>query len=239
MSRESRYINKLMGWCPVCKNMVPKIESPFISENLIPASRKTGNLPEPRTSNVVFPANISLIMIFLMTSFNLLLLLKYLWGMPLFLAVLFLLSCSCYLLALKTYDSAVLVDEVGVHLQAFIFKKLILYNNIKSVTVTRINKKSKKIYIPLIILGFATCGFLSYMAVVKGEWNIFLLFVSLFPFVFITEWKQKTRFWNGNTRLHIKTRHKKWHKWTWASYNSMITDEASATEIKSSIERHL
>lgn len=166
MNRESRYIKKLMGWCPVCKNMAPKIESPFIPENWIPVSRKTGNLPELRTSNVVFPANIALIMTFLMISFNLLLFLRYLWGIPLFLAVLFLLSCSCYLLALKTYDSTVLVDEVGVHLQAFIFKKLIPYNNIESITVSRTNKKSKKIYFLLIILGFATCGLLSYMAVV-------------------------------------------------------------------------
>lgn len=238
MSRESRYIKKLMGWCPVCKSMAPKIESPFISENWIPVSGKTRNLPELRTSNVVFPANVALIMTFLMISFNLLLFLRYLWGMPLFLAVLFLLSCSCYLLALKTYDSAVLVDELGVHLQAFRFKKLIPYNNIESITVSRINKKSKKIYFLLIILGIVICGFLSFMAVVKGEGNILLQWVSLLPFVLITEWKQKTRFWNGNTRLHIKTRHKKWYEWTWASYNSMITDEVLAAEIKSSIERH-
>ncbi|PAV12200.1 hypothetical protein ASJ81_07650 [Methanosarcina spelaei] len=238
MSWESRCIKKLMGWCPVCKNMAPKIESPFISENWIPVSGKTGNLPELRISNVVFPANVALIMTFLMISFNLLLFLRYLWGMPLFLAVLFLLSFSCYLLAFKTYNSVILVDKLGVHLQAFRFKKLIPYNNIESITVSRINKKSKKIYFLLIILGFAICGFVVYMAVVKGEWNGFLLWIFLLPFVLITEWKQKTRFWNGNTRLHIKTRHKKWYEWTWASYNSMITDEASAAEMNSYIKRH-
>ena len=139
------------------------------------------------------------------------------------------------------YPKFATINFVATHSQLSVEERYILTRVIMPPDriVSRINKKSKKIYFLLIILGFAVCGFLGYMAVVKGEWNGFLLWISLLPFTLITEWKQKTRFWNGNTRLHIKTRHKKWYEWTWASYKSMITDEASAAEIKSSIERHL
>jgi len=38
-------------------------------------------------------------------------------------------------------------------------------------------------------------------------------------------------------QLYIKTRHKRWFEWT--PYYSLITDEASAAELKSIIEKHL
>jgi hypothetical protein len=51
------------------------------------------------------------------------------------------------------------------------------------------------------------------------------------------ERKQKTRLLDLNTQLYIKTGHKKWYEWT--PYYSLITDEASAAELKSFIESHL
>ena len=74
------------------------------------------------------------------------------------------------------------------------------------------------------------------MALVKGEWNILLLLISLLPLMLFAERKQKTRFGDLNTQLYIKVKHKKWYEWT--SYYSIITDEASAAEIKSFIECH-
>jgi len=57
--------------------------------------------------------------------------------------------------------------------------------------------------------GVAICGFVVYMVVVEGEWKPLLLLISL----------------------------KKWYEWT--PYYSLITDETSAEELKSFIERHL
>jgi hypothetical protein len=61
--------------------------------------------------------------------------------------------------------------------------------------------------------------------------------ISMFPLLLFMERKQKTRLLDLNTQLYIKTRHKKWYEWT--PYYSLITDEASAEELKSFIERHL
>ena len=75
------------------------------------------------------------------------------------------------------------------------------------------------------------------MAVVNGEWNVPLLLVSLLPLILLVGRKQNTRFGDLNTQLYIRTKHRKWYEWT--SYYSLITDEASAAEIKSSIEKYL
>ena len=89
----------------------------------------------------------------------------------------------------------------------------------------------------LVIGGIALCGFFVYIAVAEGEWKPLLLLVSIIPLLLLVEMKQKMRFWNLNTQLYIKTRHKKLYEWT--PYYSLITDEASAEELKSFIERHL
>ena len=88
----------------------------------------------------------------------------------------------------------------------------------------------------LIIGGFTVCGFVVYTAVVNGEWNVPLLLVSLLPLILLVGRKQKTQFGDLNTQLYIRTKHKKWYELT--SYYSLITDEASAAEIKSSIEKY-
>lgn len=88
-----------------------------------------------------------------------------------------------------------------------------------------------------IIGGIAFCTFVVYyMAAVEGEWKGLLLLISLLPLILFAERKQKTRFRDLNTQLYIKTRHKKWYEWT--PYYSLITDETSAAELKSSIERY-
>ncbi len=101
----------------------------------------------------------------------------------------------------------------------------------------RLEKRSKEMSLLLGIGGIAICGFVIYMVVVEGEWKPLLLLISLFPFLLLMERKQKTRLLDLNTQLYIKIRHKKWYEWS--PYYSLITDEASAAELKSFIERHL
>lgn len=228
-------IKKLMGWCPVCEKMGQQTRQSHVFTNLIPISGKTGQLSEFRTSNVVFRANTTLFFFLFVTGSNLLL--RYPMDISLFLVGLLMFNIFCYLIVLKTFDAAVLVDKFGVHLQAFRLKKFeISYEEIESVTSYRLEKRSKKMSLLLVIGGLAACGVVVYMAVAKGDWNVFLLLISLLPLMLFMERKQKTRFGDLNTHLYIKIKHKKWYELT--SYYSLITDEASAAEIKSSIEKH-
>ncbi|AKB76608.1 hypothetical protein MSHOH_0125 [Methanosarcina horonobensis HB-1 = JCM 15518] len=184
---------------------------------------------------MIFPANTTLVFVPVYISISLLL--RYPEDITLFLTGLFLLNTCYYFLYLKTLKAAVLVDKSGVHLKAFRLKNFeIPYEEIESVASYRLEKRSKKMSLFLIIGGIALCGFFVYIAVTEGEWKPLLLLVSLFPLLLFLERKQKTRFWDLNTQLYIKTRHKKWYEWT--PYYSLVTDEASAAEIKSSIERH-
>jgi hypothetical protein len=117
-------------------------------------------------------------------------------------------------------------------------KKLeIAYEEIESVTSHKLEKRSKKMSLLLVIGGIALCGFFVYIAVAEGEWKPLLLLVSILPLLLFMEKKQKTRLLDLNTQLYIKTRRKKWYEWT--TYYSVVTDEASAEELKSFIERHL
>ncbi|AKB30606.1 hypothetical protein MSSIT_3887 [Methanosarcina siciliae T4/M] len=236
MAVNMEYIKKLMGWCPICKNTAQQTKQSCSFANLIPVSGKTGNSPEFRTSNVVFRANATLIFFLFYTGISLLL--RYPGDISFFLAGLLLINSCYYFLFLKTLDAAVLVDRFGVHLQAFKLKRLeIPYEEIERVGSYRIEKRSKEMNL-LLILGVIFCAFVVYhMTVVKGEWKIPLLLISMLPFILFGDRKQKTRFRDLNTQLYIKTRHKRWYELT--PYYSLITDEASAAEIKSSIERHL
>ncbi|MDD3245431.1 MAG: DUF1673 family protein [Methanosarcina sp.] len=229
-------IKKLMGWCPACKKMAQQTKQPCDFANVTPISGKTGNIPEFRTSNVIFPANSNLV--FVLFYIGISLLLRYPKDITLFLAGVFLLNTCYYVLFLKTFEAAVLADRFGVHLQVFRLKNLkIPYEEIKSVASYKHEKRSKEMSILLGIGGVAICGFVVYMVVVEGEWKPLLLLGSLFPFLLLMERKQKTRLLDLNTQLYIKIRHKKWYEWT--PYYSLITDEASAEELKSFIERHL
>jgi hypothetical protein len=232
----TKSIRKLMGWCPMCKKMAQQTKQPCDFVNFAPVSGKTGNFPEFGTSNVIFPANSNLV--FVLFYIGISLLLRYPEDITLFLTGIFLLNTCYYILFLKTFEAAVLVDRFGVHLQNFRLKNLeIPYEEIVSVASYRLEKRSKKLSLLLGIGGIATCGFVVYMVVVEGEWKPLLLLISLLPFLLLMERKQKTRLLDLNTQLYIKTGHKKWYEWT--PYYSLITDEASAAELKSFIERYL
>ncbi len=229
-------IKKLMGWCPACKKMELQTKKSCYFTNMDPISGKTENRPEFLTSNVVFPANSTLVFILYYISISLLL--RHLEDITLFLASLFLLNTCYYFLYLKTLEAAVLVDRFGVHLQAFRLNKFeIPYEKIESVTSHKLEKRSKKMSLLLVIGGITLCGFFVYISVAEGEWKPLLLLVSILPLLLFMEKKQKTRLLNLNTQLYIKTRNKKWYEWT--PYYSVVTDEASAEELKSFIERHL
>lgn len=230
-------IKKFLGWCPACRKMTLQTEQSCNFVDTAQVSGKTGNLPEFRTSNVIFPANTTLVVLLFAIGINVLL--RYPKDIYLFLAGLLLLNISSYLLILKTFEAAVQVNRSEIRLQAFRLKKFeIPYEEIESVTSHKLEKRSKKMSLLLVIGGIALCGFIIYyMAAVEGEWNIFLLFISLIPLLLFAERKQKTRFGDLNTQLYIKTRHKRWFEWT--PYYSLITDEASAAELKSIIEKHL
>lgn len=229
-------VRKLMGWCPACKKTTQQTKRFCDFANTATIPGKTINISEFRTTNVIFPANTTLFIFLFVIFFNLLM--THTENIYLFLVGLFLLNIPCYLLILKTFEAAVLVDRSGVRLQAFRLKKFnIPYEEIESIKSYRLEKRSKETSLLLIIGGIALCGFVFYMAVVKGEWKTLLLLISLFPLILFTMRKQKTQFKNLNTQLYIKTRHKKWYELD--SYYSLITDENSASEIKSSIERHL
>jgi hypothetical protein len=231
-------IKKLMGWCPVCKKAAQQTKQSCAFTNLIPISGKTGQPPEFQTTNVVFPANNTIMFWVFFIGFRLVLSLRYPEDISLFLVGLLLFNVSYYWVILKTYETAVIVDKFGIHLQAFRLKKFeISYKEIESVTSRRLKKRSKEMSLLLVIGGLAVCGFVVYyMAVVNGEWNILLLLISLLPLMLFVERKQKTRFGDLNTQLYIKTKHRKWYDW--AAYYSLITNEASAAEIKSSIEKN-
>ncbi len=229
-------IQKLMGWCPACRKMTLQTEQPCNFINTAQISGKTGNIPEFRTSNIIFPANTTLVFVLFYICISLLL--RYPEDISLFLAGLFLLNIFYYFLYLKTLEAAVLVDRFGVHMHAFRLKKFeIPFEEIESMKLSRLEKRSKKMSLLLVIGGIALCGFFVYIAVAEGEWKPLLLLVSIIPLLLLVEMKQKMRFWNLNTQLYIKTRHKKLYEWT--PYYSLITDEASAAELKSFIERHL
>lgn len=230
-------IKKLMGRCPACRKMALQTKQPCKFSNTASVSGKTGNTPEFRTSNVLFPANTSLSITYFMISFSLLLRLEFPEEISYFLAGLLLFNTSYYLLVLKTFEAAVLVDKFGVHLQAFRLKKFeIAYEEIESVTSHKLEKRSEKMSLLLVIGGIALCGFFVYIAVAEGEWKPLLLLVLILPLLLFMEKKQKTRLLDLNTQLYIKTRHKKWYEWD--SYYSLVTDEVSAAEIKSLIESH-
>lgn len=230
------HIKKLMGWCPACKKTAHQTKQSCHFANTAMISGKTENTTEFRTANVIFPANTTLFTFLFVIFFNLLM--THTENISLFLVGLFLLNIPCYLLILKTFEAAVLIDKSGVHLQAFRLKKFdIPYEEIENITSHRLEKRSKGMFLLLVIGGIAFCGFAVYMAVVKEELKILLLLISLFPLTLFAARKQKTQFSNLNTQLYIKTKHKKWYEWN--SYYSLITDEVSAVEIKSSIERHL
>lgn len=224
-----------MGWCPACKKTTQQTKHFCNFANTASVSGKIGNTMKFRTTNVIFPANTTLFILLFVICFNLLV--THTEDISLFLIGLFLLNIPCYLLVLKTFEATVLVDRSGVHLQAFRLKKFdIPYEEIESITSYRLEKRSKEMSLLLIIGGIAFCGFVVYMAVVKGEWKILLLLISLLPLILFASRKQKTQLRNLNAQLYIKTKHKKWYEWD--SYYSLITGEVSATEIKSSIERH-
>ena len=236
MSLKVEKIKKFMGWCPNARASEARRRYPCKFSNTAPVSGKTGTSPEFRTSNVIFPANTTLVFVLFYICFSLLL--RYPEDITLFLAGLFLLNICYYFLYLKTLEAAVLVDRFGVHLRAFRLKKLeIPYAEIESVKLCRLEKRSKKMSLLLVVGGIVLCGFFVYMAVAGGEWKPLLLLASLFPLLLFVERKQKNRFQDLNTQLYIKTRHKKWYEWT--PYCSLITDEASATGLKSLIERNL
>lgn len=111
------------------------------------------------------------------------------------------------------------------------------YEEIESVASHKLEKRSKKMSLLLVIGGIAICGFFVYIAFAEEKWKPLLLLASIFPLLLFVERKQKMRFSNLNTQLYIKTRHKKWYEWT--PYYSLVTDEASAVELKSFIERNL
>lgn len=229
-------IKKLMGWSPACRKMALQTKQPCEVSNTPPVSGKMGNRPEFRTSNVIFPANTTLVFVLFYICFSLLL--RYPEDITLFLAGLFLLNICYYFLYLKTLEAAVLVDRFGVYLHAFRLKKFeIPYTEIESIKLCRLEKRSKKMSLLLVVGGIVLCGFFVYMAVAEGEWKPLLLLASLFPLLLFVERKQKIRFQDLNTQLYIKTRHKKWYEWT--PYCSLITDEASATRLKLLIERNL
>ena len=162
---------------------------------------------EFRTTNVIFTANTTLAILLFVICFNLLV--TYTEDISLFLVGLFLLNIPCYLLILKTFEAAVLVDRSEVHLQAFRLKRFdIPYEEIESITSYRLEKRSKEMSLLLIIGEITLCGFVIYMAVVKGEWKILLLLISLLPLILFAARKQKTQLWDLNTQLYIKTKHK-------------------------------
>jgi hypothetical protein len=204
---------------------------------MAPISGKTGLFQEFQTSNVVFPANYAILLLYFIISLRLILFLRYPEYKYPFLVCLLLLNVSCYWLLLRTFNATVVVDKLGVHLQVFRLKELeISYKEIKFVTSHKIEKRSKKESLFLVIVGIAFCGLLLVSMAVVGDWSTFLLFISLFLLILIMGRKYKTRFSNLNTQLYIRMKHKKWYEWT--SHYSLITDEASAAEIKSSIEMH-
>lgn len=230
-------IKKIMGWCPLCNKVALQTKQSCTSVNMAPISGKTGLFQEFQTSNVVFPANYAILLLYFIISLRLILFLRSPEYISPFLVFLLLLNVSCYWLLLKTFDATVLVDKLGVHLQGFKLKELeISYNEIKCVTSHGHEKSSKKESLFLVIVGIVFCGLLLVGMAEEGDWSTFLLFISLFLLILIMERKHKTRFENLNTQLYIRMKHKKWYEWT--SHYSLITDEASAAEIKTFIETH-
>ncbi len=198
-NRELNIIKKLIGWCPVCRKMAQQTKQFRSFANLTPISGKTGKFSEFRTSNVLFSANNTLFLIYFMISFQLLLHLKSPEDTFLFLAGLFLFNVFCYFLVLRTFKAAVLVDKYGIHFQAFKLNKFDLYcKDIESVTLYRLEKRSKNMSFLLNIGEIIFCVFVFYLVAVKGEWNLLLFLISLLLLMLFAERKQKSRF-NLNT----------------------------------------
>jgi hypothetical protein len=152
-------IKKLMGWCPVCKKMLPQTKQSSDFSIMASISDTTRRLQEFQTSNVVFPANNILFLVYFMIISRLILSLGYPEYIPLCLVGLLLLIVSCYWFILKTFDAAVVVDKQGVNLQAFRLKKFkIFYKEIESVVSYRREKRSNKLSILMVIGGLAFCG---------------------------------------------------------------------------------
>ncbi|AKB23664.1 hypothetical protein MSMTP_0195 [Methanosarcina sp. MTP4] len=227
-------IKKLMGWCPACQKIEPEKEQTFFFANQAAVSGKMGNSQDILTSNVTFPANTSLFVLLFTVGFNVLLRVE---DFSLFLAGLVLLNAIYCWLALKTFNTVVRTGSKSLYLRGFRLKDFeIPYEEIESVGAYNIEKRSKKSSLILCILGgIALCVALAY-PVLEGDWRPVLLIISIFPIILFLLAKQKSRYRDLNTRLYIKTRHKKWYEWT--PYYSLITDEASAAALKSLIERH-
>lgn len=151
-------VKKLMGWCPACKKTKQQTKQSHDFANMTSISGKKENLPEFRTSNVLFPTNTSLSIAYFMISFSLLLRLEFPEEISYFLAGLLLFNIFYYLLVLKTFEAAVLVDKFGVHLQAFRLMKFeIPYEEIESTTLYKLEERSMKMSLFLIIGGIALC----------------------------------------------------------------------------------
>lgn len=235
-------IKRLMGWCPACRKIDAKNEQTFCFANQPAVSgkkRESGAWPDFRTSNVTYPANSALFCLLFAAGFNLL---PRTEDLPRFLAGLILLNAIYYWFSIKSLSAKIQLDSRGVNMQSFRMREFKLpYREIESIVEHKLEKRSKKSSLLLFILGGIAVLCIAACMVLEGEdrflVRLFVLTISILPLTLFWERNQKTRYHDLNTQLYIKTRRKKWYEWS--SYYSIITDEASAAELKSSIERHL
>src|SRR5665648_42580 len=191
-------IKKMMGWCsnttPVIHKSMQHVE--FVNPSQTPSDRS--NIEHVQSKNIMFSANNTLSTLCFVMGFNLTLqlstYLNYVTLIPTIVAT----YSFFYLIAVKTSQARVSIDENGVHLTSFMFKNITLdYKDIKSVTPKKpmksIKLSNKMIVILAIPLTFLVALF-TYPMVVDGHWQWIMPVALLLPGSLFCMYKQDRRY---------------------------------------------
>ncbi|WP_135612156.1 DUF1673 family protein [Methanococcoides sp. AM1] len=230
-------VKRMMGWCPNAPST--KLRShpalDFVNKSLEPSGRS--NTKSFRSANVTFPTNSSLYTAFLIIGFSILLHLPSRLDLLNYLIILSVAYILCYFIVARSFQASILVNDSGVHLSSIGLKNITLnHSEIGTIISNKLAQYSKKTLLMLKCIAFVIVFALVTHMVMLGEWRTILSMVPLLPLSLFAYQKQKKDYYNLDTQLYIEYKNKKWYRLS--PYYSLITDEATASEIQDAIEHY-
>jgi len=231
------HIKKLMGWYPSVNSWICKLDKP-VDFAYPPISPIIGRMKDQpiRSGNVIFPANGSLFTLYFVIGFSFLLHFSRYLDYPILIMSSIAICGIYYLLAFKTFQASISIDENGIHYNSFRLKDITVnYRDIKSIKSFKwdINNNSKKTRILIIVFILILA-----LSVIFKEWKVIAIVVPLLPMIFLLEREQQKRYHGLDTQLYIESRTNKWW-YELSQYYSVITDRITADRIRASIEKHM
>jgi hypothetical protein len=224
-------IRKIMGWCP---NATAEIfessqQIDFVNTSLEPLGISNAEIFQSK--NVMFPANISIFSILIVTVLNIGLFLVRSMDYTILILIMAGMYLLFYFFAVKTFHSNISIDEIGVHLRSFELRNITLkYNDIKSFTLNKPIKSTTMIIVLLAIPLTLLVSLIAYSAIIHGKWQMAISIVPLMPGYLLVKHKLDREYHNMDTQLSIqcenKNRYTRWYESI--SYYSIVTDEITA-----------